>query len=203
MKKWVVVLVVLAFAVPVLFSQATGKVNFSGTYNLNRDKSDFGQAPQGAPGGGQGQPPAAGQAPAGQPPAGGGQGGGGGMRGRMTPSVLKITQSGNDLTVDRIVKVEYQDDRVTTDKLTLDGKVCELPGFGDSIRKMTATWSADGTALTITSNSAFERNGNKFEMNTTEVWTLKDGALTINSTSTTPRGERKTVLAYDKAPATP
>ena len=195
MKKWVVVLAVLVFAVPALFSQATGKVDFSGTYNLNRDKSDFGQAPQGAPGGGTGQPPA------GQAPAGGG--GGGGMRGRMTPSQLKIAQAGNNLTVDRIVKVEYQDDRVTTDKLTLDGKVCELPGFGDSIRKMTATWSADGTALTITSNSVFERDGNKFEMSTTEVWTMKDGVLSIDATSKTPRGERKTVLAYEKAPATP
>ena len=189
MKKWVVALAVLAFAVPMLFSQATGKVDFSGTYNLNREKSDFGQPPQGAPGAGGGQPPAG--------------GGGGGMRGRMTPSQLKVTQAGNDLTVDRIVKVEYQDDRVTTDKLTLDGKECELPGFGNSVRKMTATWSADGTALTVISNSVFEREGNKFEMSTTEVWTLKEGALVIDTTSKTPRGERKTVLVYEKAPTTP
>jgi len=38
------------------------------------------------------------------------------------------------------------------------------------------------------------------EMKTTEVWTLTEGgkSLTITSTSSTPRGEMKVTLVYDK-----
>jgi len=70
-------------------------------------------------------------------------------------------------------------------------------GMGES--KSTATWSADGKSLTITTKMAFERDGQSMEFTTTEVWTLNSPAsLTIVSKRNTPNGEVTTKMAYDK-----
>jgi hypothetical protein len=67
-------------------------------------------------------------------------------------------------------------------------------------KKSTANFSADGKLLTISSSAVFERDGNKMEMKSTEIFKLSDdgNALVIDATSTSPRGERKQTLAYDK-----
>ena len=65
---------------------------------------------------------------------------------------------------------------------------------------MTASWSKDGKTLTITSVLEMNRDGQSFQMNSTEIWTLmEDGkVLKIDQTRVTPRGERKSVLQYNK-----
>jgi len=70
-------------------------------------------------------------------------------------------------------------------------------GRGES--KSTATWSADGKTLTIVTTSTFERDGQTTEMKSTQVWSLTSPtALSIVTTMTTPNGERKTTMVYDK-----
>jgi hypothetical protein len=112
---------------------------------------------------------------------------------------LKVTQSGNDLSVETVRAGRDGQEMTITNKYTLDGKPCvntSMRGEATSV----LTWSADGKSLTITTTSSFSRNGQTTEMKSVDVWTLSaDGkTLTIDQTSSTPRGERKTTAVYDK-----
>jgi len=122
---------------------------------------------------------------------------------RFVASKLVVKQAANTITIARTVQRQDQE-RVTIDTLTLDGKERTSVGAMNAVRKFTAAWSQDGKTLTIKSNSVFERDGNKFEMSSTEILSLKDDGktLSIDSASTSPRGERKAVLVYDKAAET-
>lgn len=169
--SFVTILMLTAFLVFTVNANSQGsKVNFSGKWALNAEKSNFGQAPQGG-----------GQRP-------GGFGGGD----------FVATQEANLLTVERTRTGQDGQQITTTSKYTLDGKVSvNTTGRGES--KSTATWAADGKSLTIVTTRTFERDGQTTEMKTTEVWTLTNpNTLTITSTMTTPNGERTTTAVYDK-----
>lgn len=171
MKKILNVLslaLMLALVSPAMNAQ-TGKSNFAGTWAFNAEKSNMGQG-QGGPGGG-------------------GFGGGN----------MVVTQDGNVLTVETTRPGRDGGNPVTTTmKYTLDGKESvNTSQRGDS--KSTATWSPDGKSLTIKTARSFDMNGETRTMNSTEVWTLTSpAALSINSTMTTPNGDRNTTRAYDK-----
>lgn len=145
------------------------KVDFSGKWALNAEKSNFGQAPQGG-----------GQRPGGF---------GGDFVARQEPNLL---------TVERTRTGQDGQQITTTSKYTLDGNVSvNSTGRGES--KSTANWSADGKSLTIVTTRVFERDGQSTEIKTTEVWTLTNPALlTITSTMATPNGARTTTAVYDK-----
>jgi len=169
-------MIILAFLImPFSVNGQTGKANFSGTWALNAEKSTLGQG-AGAPGG---------QAPQGQAPQG--------QRGGFGGGNFVAKQDASLLTVDRT-----RGDQTVTSKYTLDGKESvNTTGRGES--KSTATWSADGKNLTIVTTRTIERDGQSTQMKTTEVWTLTSAAqLTIVSTTSTPTGERKTTMVYDK-----
>ena len=170
-------MIIMAFLImPFSVNGQTGKVNFSGTWALNAEKSTFGQ------GGGPGGQPAQGQAPQGQ-----------GQRGGFGGGNFVAKQEANLLTVDRT-----RGDQTVTSKYTLDGKESvNSTARGES--KSTATWSADGKTLTIATTRTVERDGQSTQMKTSEIWTLTSPAvLTIVTTSSTPNGERKTTMVYDK-----
>lgn len=168
MKKWIVPAMFLVFAASEGFPQAAGKPDFSGTWNINKEKSNLGES-----------------------------------GGRFTPAKLVVKQAGDSMSIDRIFKVEYEDDRVFNEKLTLDGKECASVIMETIPRTSTANWSADGNSLTIASTVVFERDGNKFEWKTVEIWTLKEGALNLDNTSTSQMGELKVQLVFDKETAAP
>ncbi len=144
------------------------KANYSGTWTLNASKSNFGEQP------GRGGP-------------------------RMGAATLTVTQEGNDMTIERLSQRRDGQEFKTTEKLTLDGKVSENQAFNGT-RKSTASYSSDGKTLTISSTLRFEREGQVVERNSTDTWTLSDGGktLTIVTTASTPRGERKITTVYDK-----
>lgn len=156
---------------PFAVNGQTGKVNFSGTWSLNAQKSTMGQ--------GQGQQPQ------GQSQSQGQRGGVGGN--------FVAKQDGNVLTVERT-----RGDQKITSRYTLDGKESiNTTGRGNS--KSIATWSADGKSLSIVTTRSFERDGKTTEMKTTEVWTLTNpSTISIASTMKTPNGERKTTMVYEK-----
>jgi hypothetical protein len=179
-------MVISAFLfMPLTLLGQTGKVNFSGTWALNAEKSNFGQM-------GQGQ----GQAPQGQP--GQGQGQGQGMRGGFGGGPFVAKQEANLLTVDRTRPDQNGAQQTITSKYTLDGKECvNTSGMGEA--KSVATWSADGNTLTIVTNRTFDRNGQSMTMKTTEVWSLTSPTtLSIVSTRTSPNGDRTSTMVYDK-----
>ncbi len=116
-----------------------------------------------------------------------------------TSSKLTIKQEGNNITIERLRTGRDGQEMTSTDKLTMDGKESENE-TGRGTRKSAATWSDDGKSLTIKSTMVFDRNGETMEMKSVEQWKLTDGGkiLSIDSSSSTPRGERKATMVYDK-----
>lgn len=173
-------MIILAFlCMPLALNGQTGKVNFSGTWALNAEKSNFGM--------GQGQQPQ-GQ-PQGQPPQGQGQG-----QGQRGGGNFVAKQEANLLTVDRT-----RGDQTFTSKYTLDGKESiNTTGMGES--KSVATWSADGKVLTIVTKRTMDRNGQQVTIETKDEWSLTDAnTISVKSTRQSQNGEpRVSTMVYDK-----
>lgn len=90
-------------------------------------------------------------------------------------------------------------DQVET--LNNDGKEVGSSVFnGMGKRKASVKWSADKNTMTVNATTAFEGNGQSFEIKVTETWSLSaDGkTLTLSSVMTTPQGELTTKAVYDK-----
>lgn len=119
--------------------------------------------------------------------------------GRVARSI-KADQKDNAITIARTTPGFNGGDPVTTTvTLTYDGKVTESEGFGGSKRKSTASWSDDGSTLTVNTTTTFERDGQTSEFKSSEIWTLtKDGLLSVVAHSNSPRGESTTKAIYKK-----
>lgn len=119
---------------------------------------------------------------------------------RFAASSLVIVQEGNNLTVERTRPGRDGGETKSNEKYTLDGQVCENPAFNNSIRKTIVTWSEDKTALTLASTMKFEMNGETTEWKSSEIWKLAEGgkALMIESSFSSPNGDIKSTIAYDK-----
>ncbi len=117
---------------------------------------------------------------------------------RMTKAI-KVVQSGNDFELTRTRTGRNGQERTSTEKLTLDGEPAVTKTENRSTESKVA-WSVDGKSMTISSNSTMSRQDQTFEMSSTESWTLdkKGKTLTIEYSGSTPRGERKATLVYDK-----
>ena len=117
---------------------------------------------------------------------------------RMGGGNFIAAQEANLLSVERTRTNRDGETVTTTIKYTLDGKESiNTSPRGDS--KSVASWSADGKTLTINTSRTFEMNGETINMKTVEVWSLTDPkTITIQSTATSPNGERKLSMVYDK-----
>lgn len=118
-------------------------------------------------------------------------------RGRMAASKIKITQDAALLTTEKTVVRQSGEEMVNVDKTTFDGKETDNSSNGRQ-KKTTASWSQDGKVLTVNSTTIFERDGNTMEIKSIEKYSISDNALTIETTSSSPRGEFKATLVYDK-----
>lgn len=112
----------------------------------------------------------------------------------FAPKEIIITQNGNDIQIEKHSSFQDQD-FVTTDKLTLDGKECINPGFMDTQKKSTCTWQDDKTSLKIVSKITMNDGG---ELIINEVYKLIDSNLMIESSSTSSFGEMKEEMVYEK-----
>lgn len=119
---------------------------------------------------------------------------------RGAPSQLIVTQNENELLIERLYVRSSGEEFRSTEKLSLDGKECINPAFGDNEKKSTATWSDNKKMLTMNSVIEFEREGELFTIQITEIWSLSDDGknLIIDYTSVSSRGERKNKFVYDK-----
>jgi hypothetical protein len=119
--------------------------------------------------------------------------------GRVARSI-KVDQKDNAITITKTTPGFNGGDPVTTaTTLTYDGKITESEGFGGSKRKSTASWSDDGSTLTVNNTTTFERDGQTNEFKSSETWTLtKDGLLSVVAHSNSPRGESTTKAIYNK-----
>jgi len=112
----------------------------------------------------------------------------------FAPKEIIITQSGNDMTVEKHSSFGDQE-FTTTDKLTLDGKECINAGFQDTQKKSTAVWSDDKTSLKVVSKMNIGDGG---EMTTTEVYKLNGNNLVLDSTASSSYGDLVETMVYDK-----
>lgn len=111
----------------------------------------------------------------------------------FAPKEVTITQAGNDMTVEK--HSSFQDQEfVTTDKLTLDGKECINTGFQDSQKKSTCTWSDDKTSLKVVSKMSIGDG----DMTVTEVYKMDGGNMTIESLASSSYGDLNETMVYDK-----
>ena len=112
---------------------------------------------------------------------------------------LAVKQDGNSITIERTRTGRDGEERSSSETLTLDGKENINEGERGTSNSV-LTWSEDGSTLTIKSKREFNRQGETFEMNSTEVWTLaEDGKiLKIQSEMSSSRGERSVTLIYEK-----
>jgi mannan endo-1,4-beta-mannosidase len=115
------------------------------------------------------------------------------------PYKMIITQKGNELAVQKTLILEYADDRITNDTVVVDGK--EYRSEVRSFPHITKTrWSEKNDTLIVESKIILNREGQASEMISNEYWTLQDhGAiLSVKQFSSSPWGERKITILYDR-----
>lgn len=118
---------------------------------------------------------------------------------RRPASKITVKQDNLSLNAERVSTGRDGEERITTEKVTLDGKVSENVVFQDRTRKSTASWSADGKVLEINSSMTFEMNGESRDIKSSEKWKLSadKNTLTIEATNQGRDGEIKSTLVYD------
>ncbi len=171
MNQRIGIAVLLVLAVCMIALAAT---DFSGTWVLDRSRSD--QPQMGARGGG-----------------GGGGGQGGGPRGEMTVTLI-IKQSGNDFSTTRKMSRGGQEMPASEQKYTLDGKenknTMQFGGRGggegrtsESVTK--SKWN--GATLVIEGTRKMSTPNGDFDIGIKNEYALSDGGKTLTITSTTSR----------------
>ncbi len=163
---------------------ALAATDFSGTWALDRSRSD--QPMMGRPGGGGGQ--------------------GGGPRGEMTVTLV-IKQTGNDFLVTRKVSMGGQERPATEQKYTLDGKenknTMQFGGRGGGegrTSEMVTKSKWNGAMLVIEGSQKMSTPNGDFDIGIKNEYALSDGGktLTVTSTQSRPDGDRTTKQVYTK-----
>lgn len=115
-----------------------------------------------------------------------------------TPSRLEVAQDGNTLRVAITEIVEFADDEVTEDTLTLDGREHAVTEPWGDRRVRIATLSAARDTLTITTRVA--SGGGDAERRSTDVWTVtrRGRRLVIDRTRESSGGPVASVLVYER-----
>jgi hypothetical protein len=111
----------------------------------------------------------------------------------FAPKEIVVVQKGNNLSVESHSEWQGQE-RIRTNKYTLDGKECVNAGFRDSEIKSTAVWSGDKKSLKITSKFEMQ-NG---EMIMTATYKMDGKNLVIESSSSSSFGDRSETQVFDK-----
>ena len=115
------------------------------------------------------------------------------------PFKMSIAQNEHEIAIKRIVVLEYADDRITEEKLTLDGKEVRSE-FMNFPRITTAQFGEGGDTLVIHSKVSMLRGDQSFEMVVKETWTLEErgAVLSIQQASSSYWGERNITMVFDR-----
>ncbi len=97
----------------------------------------------------------------------------------MSPARLDVAQRGNELDIKTTRIVEYADDQVVDEKLTLDGAESKSE-FMSSPRVTTARLSDGGEHITIDSVVTFTWGAPGAKMTTKDTWSLLNGGKTLS-----------------------
>jgi hypothetical protein len=164
--------VVGSLTIALVMTALAAAPNFSGTWILDKEKSD-------------------------PLPFGGRRGGG--AQGGPTDVTLIIKQTDNELVLIRKMNIGGEE-RTSESKHTLDGKENTNPGFGRGGGEVVSKTKWDKDKLVTEGKRKVSFQGNEFEITTREVRSLSaDGnTMTVETTNTTPQGERTTRQVYNK-----
>jgi hypothetical protein len=115
------------------------------------------------------------------------------------PYKMAIRHTDNKLEIQRTFIVEYADDRMTDEILSLDGSEVKSE-FWNSPRVTTAQLTPGGDSVEINSTVTFTRGDRTFEMVTIEIWNLieQTNILAIKQKSVSFRGEREIIMIYER-----
>jgi hypothetical protein len=115
------------------------------------------------------------------------------------PFKMIVSKNENELNIQKTFVQEFTDDRITDEKVTLDGKETRTEMF-NSPRIMKTRWSNKGDTLIIESKVIFNRGDSNSEMILNEDWNLKDNGsvLSIKRYSKSFYDERKITMVFDK-----
>ncbi len=116
---------------------------------------------------------------------------------RMASKSLEVKQTAEKITITREYTNRSGESVSHTEELTLDGKVNKVT-VRNRTREVQVRWSDDDEQLIFTSEIEFERQGRSIKIQSKEKWTLDGNTLTIESTNSSPRGERSATLLYTK-----
>lgn len=120
---------------------------------------------------------------------------------RFAATTMVVTQDEKVLNVESTRPGQDGNEVKMTAKYNLDGTVSENPGFNNTTRKSTVTWSADKASIIIASTMTFDMNGETRTMNSSQTWKLTEGGKLLLLDNVMPGrdgGEMKTTVAYDK-----
>jgi len=112
----------------------------------------------------------------------------------LAPKEIIILQEGNNLDVEKHLSFQDQD-YVTKDKFTLDGKECINPGWQETQKKSTAVWAEDKKSLKITSKIPMNDGG---EAVIIEIYKMDGTNMVIESSATSSYGDMAETMVYDK-----
>jgi hypothetical protein len=150
----------LLFVIALAFLSATAfgqKVNFSGDWTLNEDKSELG------------------------------------YEFSLAPKALTLVHTKK--TFDQSYTSEWDGMEYETKlHFTLDGEICENPGFEDSVTKSTAVFDKKAKTLKIVTDGEVQGMGYTL----TQVYSMKDGNLVVQSDAASDMGEMSETFVYDK-----
>ena len=115
------------------------------------------------------------------------------------PHKIIITQNGEQLSVQKSYIEEWQDNRVTNETITLNGKEV-TSGDAKSPRLSTAGLSANADTAIINAKATMNYGGRSFQMISKEKWNLNNHGKTLIITqySDSPFGKRSVIMVYDK-----
>ena len=151
--------IVFLFTLVLISLSGIGQVvDFSGTWKINKEKSELG------------------------------------MEFSMAPNELILEHGENSLLAVRHSTFNGED-FTFTDKLTLDGKECENPGWRDSIKKSTAVWSDDNKVLTVESKIPMQDGG---EMTIIQKYKMEGENLSIETSASSSYGDLTEHFIFEK-----
>jgi mannan endo-1,4-beta-mannosidase len=113
------------------------------------------------------------------------------------PAKLEVVQSPGGLLIKTTRVLEYADDQVTEERLTLDGAESKSE-FMNSPRVTTARLSPDGSAALINSVVTFNRNGSVSKVASKQTWRIVEGGntLVMKISISSPRGDQQQTMVF-------
>jgi mannan endo-1,4-beta-mannosidase len=115
------------------------------------------------------------------------------------PAYLEIADHGNSLAIRTTHVIEYADNHVTEETISLDGSESKSE-FMHAPRVTTAHRSSDGAAIEMNSTTRLPWAAPGATTKETESWSLRDGgrALSIHRVTSSPAGRRESTLLFEK-----